>query len=92
MIAIGFLASLGFGVQWALFAKLKQGKTMMAGNSVVSGAGMVACCAHHAVEALPFLGLAGAALFLVNFQKELLVVGITSNLLGISYLWWRLKQ
>ena len=86
------LLVLGFGVQWALFAKLRQGKMMVGSNSVVSGTSMVACCAHHAVEALPFLGLAGAAVFLVNYQKELLVVGVISNLLGIGYMIWRLKQ
>ncbi len=59
----------GFGVQWALFTKLRRGKVMAGGNSLVSGSSMVACCAHHGVEALPFLGLAGAAAFLVNYQK-----------------------
>lgn len=85
------LLVLGFGIQWALFAKLKQGKMVASGNSVVSGAGMVSCCAHHAVEALPFLGLTGGAAFLVNYQKELLIIGILSNLLGIGYLMWWLK-
>ena len=83
---------MGFGIQWALFAKLKQGKIVASSNSVVSGTAMVACCAHHAVEVLPFLGLAGAAVFLVNYQKELLIVGVISNLLGIGYMLWRLKQ
>ena len=85
------LLIIGFGVQWALFTKLKQGKMVASGNSVVSGAGMVSCCAHHAAEVLPFLGLTGAAAFLVNYQKELLIIGILSNLLGIGYLLWWLK-
>ncbi len=86
------LLVLGFGAQWALFAKLRQGKIVASSNSVVSGTAMVACCAHHAVEALPFLGLTGAGLFLVNYQKELLIVGILSNLAGIGYMTWRLKR
>lgn len=86
------LLILGFGTQWALFARLRQGKMMVGGSSVISGTSMVACCAHHAVEALPFLGLAGAAVFLVNYQKELLVIGIISNLAGIGYMLWRLKK
>src|SRR3990172_5278208 len=80
------LLILGFGVQWALFARLRQGKMMVGGSSAVSGVSMVACCAHHAVEVAPFLGLAGAAIFLVNYQKELLFVGIISNLAGIGYM------
>ncbi|HKZ35906.1 MAG TPA: hypothetical protein VJ242_04270 [Patescibacteria group bacterium] len=86
------LLILGFGVQWAMFARLRQGKMMVGGSSAVSGVSMVACCAHHAVEVAPFLGLAGAAIFLVNYQKELLFVGIISNLAGIGYMLWRLKR
>ena len=86
------LLILGFGVQWALFARLLRGKMVAAGNSLVSGTAMVACCAHHAVEVLPFLGLAGAAVFLVSYQKELLIFGVISNLLGIGYMLWRLKK
>ena len=86
------LLILGFGVQWAMYARLRQGKMMVGGSSAVSGVSMVACCAHHAVEVAPFLGLAGAAIFLVNYQKELLFVGIISNLAGIGYMLWRLKR
>ena len=86
------LLILGFGTQWALFAKLKQGKIVASSNSVVSGTAMVACCAHHAVEVLPFLGLAGAAVFLVNYQKELLIFGLAANLAGIGYMLWRLRR
>lgn len=85
------LLVLGFGVQWALFARLRQGKMMVGSNSAVSGGSMVACCAHHGAEALPFLGLSGAAGFLVNYQKELLIIGILSNFLGIGYLLWQFK-
>ena len=86
------LLILGFGVQWALFARLRRSKMIAGGNSVVSGTAMVACCAHHAVEALPFLGLAGAAVFLVSYQKELLIFGLAANLAGIGYMLWRLKK
>jgi len=86
------LLILGFGVQWALFARIRRGKMVAGGNSLVSGTAMVACCAHHAVEVLPFLGLAGAALFLVSYQKELLIFGLAANLAGIGYMLWRLKK
>lgn len=85
------LLVLGFGVQWALFAKLRRGKAWAGSSSAVSGGSMVACCAHHGAEALPFLGLSGVAAFLVNYQKELLIIGIMSNFLGIGYMLWRFK-
>lgn len=85
------LLVLGFGVQWALFVKLRRGKVLAGSSSSVSGGSMVACCAHHGAEALPFLGLSGVAAFLVNYQKELLIIGIMSNFLGIGYMLWRFK-
>ncbi|AKM79536.1 MAG: hypothetical protein UX85_C0010G0015 [Candidatus Beckwithbacteria bacterium GW2011_GWB1_47_15] len=84
------LLIIGFGVQWSIFVKLRQGKMMVGGTSAISGTAMVACCAHHVSDLLPFLGLAGAAIFLVNYQKELLIVGIVSNLAGVGFMAWRL--
>ncbi len=86
------LLILGFGLEWALFSRLRQGRIMVGGTTVVSGATMVACCAHHAVDVLPFLGIAGASVFLVNYQKELLIFGLLVNLAGIIYLLRRLSK
>lgn len=90
--------AIGFGVQIGLFSYIKslakQGisKGMMAASSTTSGLGMIACCAHHAVDIAPFLGLSALSLWLTAYQKSLLVVGIISNLIGIIYLAKRLKQ
>ena len=64
---------------------------------VVASAGlstgsMIACCAHHAVEVLPIIGLSAAAVFLSRFQTFLLGVGIISNLVGTVYMLYNVKK
>lgn len=44
---------------------------------------MVACCAHHLVEILPIIGFSAAALFLSEYQQQLLIFGVLANLAGI---------
>jgi hypothetical protein len=97
------LLVVGFGLQLTLFSLVKQGvrigmgrpegkdSTFVAGsNTAISGVSMVACCAHHLVELIPVLGLAGVALFLGNYQKELLLVGMAANMFGIGFMVWHL--
>lgn len=81
----------GFGVQIGLFSYIKfishsANNRMMAASSATSTVGMIACCAHHAADVIPILGLSALSLWLVNFQKPLLILGIISNLVGIVYL------
>ena len=45
---------------------------------------MVACCAHHLTDLLPFLGLAGLAIFLADYQLLFIIVGVLSNIVGIT--------
>ncbi len=86
--------SLGFGLQVRLHLLLKmQLRKMaeasgagMAASAGVSGTAMVACCAHHVSDALPFLGLAGAAGFLFDYREVFLLLGVLSNFVGIAYL------
>ncbi len=89
---------LGFGIQTGLWVYLKhcttsQAAGTLAGTSgVMSGTAMVACCAHHVTDVVPLLGLASAASFLTQYQKPFLILGVTMNLLSISYmlhLLWR---
>lgn len=87
---ISFLI-VGFGIQIGLYnlmrhlVKRKTGGQIMAGGSTaMSGASMVSCCAHHLVEVLPLLGLSAAALFLSNYQQELMILGVVTNLIGIG--------
>ena len=45
---------------------------------------MVACCAHHLSDVLPFVGLAGAAAFFAEYQVFFIVLGVVSNFIGIT--------
>lgn len=84
--------SLGFGIQLGLYKTLKERMKknsttkIMATNTTASTVGMVACCAHHAADVLPILGLSAVSIFLVKFQTPILLLGIVSNILGIIYL------
>jgi len=57
--------------------------TMGAGGTT-STLAMVACCAHHAADVLPILGLTAAATFLAQYRTAFMVVGLVSNLIGIA--------
>ncbi len=76
-----------FGVQIGLFSYAHMSrKTGIASEVMISGVSvgsMVACCAHHAVEILPLVGLSVFASFLSAFQREMIIVAIVSNLAGI---------
>ncbi len=86
---------LGFGVQAALYTILKKrlflpvaatgpsGKLVGAGGTT-SALAMIACCAHHATDVLPFLGLTAATTFLAQYRTAFLVLGLGINLIGIA--------
>lgn len=57
--------------------------TMGAGGTT-STVAMVACCAHHAADVLPILGLTAAATFLAQYRTVFMAVGLVSNLIGIA--------
>ena len=86
---IAALAS-GFGTQAALYSYLRQGiKSKGATASVATSGGvstgsMVACCAHHFSDVLPLIGMAGLSIFLVRFQVFFIVMGVVSNVVGIT--------
>ena len=93
------LLIIGFGIQFGLFRLLRKGyhfslhkrndAVVVTGTSTaVSGMAMVACCAHHAVDLLPILGLSAAALFLSEYQEQLLIFGVLTNLVGIGMMLW----
>ncbi len=50
----------------------------------ISAGSMIACCSHFLLSAIPFIGLSGIAAFLSAYQKWFLVLGIISNIVGIS--------
>lgn len=81
---------IGFGVQVGLFHHIRGMGGARAGGVAASGgmstASMAACCAHHVTDVGPLLGITAATVFLVQYQRPLLLLGIGSNLLGIAYL------
>jgi hypothetical protein len=89
-----FLLVAGFGVQVGLFtymrAVIRLKKDSGVATSTVAAAGgisttsMVACCAHHVTDVLPILGVSAAAVFLNQYQNVFIIVGVLSNLIGIT--------
>jgi copper chaperone CopZ len=83
---------IGFGVQVSMYTYLKtvihaaaKGTGALAGaGGGTSTAAMVACCAHHVTDVLPLLGLSAAATFLADYRIPFMLVGLVTNLIGIS--------
>jgi hypothetical protein len=80
----------GFGAQVALVAELRHRHRLDAAATAAGGAGagastagMVACCAHHLADLLPFIGATGAATFLIDYRVPFMLVGIGVNAVGI---------
>lgn len=85
----------GFGLQVGLFVQVRRLLARRAAASAVgataAGTGtstvaMVACCAHHLTDALPILGLSGAAIFLNDYRIPLMVVGLAVNTVGVAFM------
>lgn len=88
--------SLGLGTQATLFSymrkvlfgrNIKAAKSGLAASSGMSTASMAACCAHYLVPLMPALGLpflSGAVAGIASYQKELLMLGVLSNLIGLG--------
>jgi membrane protease YdiL (CAAX protease family) len=82
----------GFGIQAGLFSFVRHGLNQrrsaatasVTASGGVSAGSMVACCAHHLTDILPFLGMAGLAAFLSNYQVFFLTAGVLSNVVGIT--------
>lgn len=79
----------GFGVQIGLFVYARRRVNPHPGGGapkLLTGAGtgtstvsMVACCAHHLTDVLPFVGLSGATLFLNEYRGPMIALGVLSN-------------
>ena len=88
------LLAAGFGVQIGLYKYvrivLKKKKDSLLGGVSASGGvstlSMLACCAHHIADVLPFLGLSAAAVFLAQFYIPFILLGIFTNLAGIAFI------
>ncbi|HEX5612244.1 MAG TPA: hypothetical protein VFX67_06300 [Burkholderiales bacterium] len=82
----------GFGIQVALYLKLRQvlhrsreTGAVVAASGTTSTAAMISCCAHYLVNVAPVLGATGLVAFVAQFQVELFWVGLLFNLAGIAY-------
>lgn len=87
--------TIGFGIQVGLYTKLKvalRSKSMMATSATTSSVAMLACCAHHATDVLPIVGLTGASIFLVQYQKPILLASLGINATGIAVMLKALKK
>lgn len=96
---IPFVAALvaGFGVQVGLVTYLRalHARARSAGvaaSAGVSGAAMLACCAHHLTDVLPLLGLSAAATFLGAYKTPLLWLSVAVNVAGVAFLTWQLRK
>ena len=81
----------GFGIQIGMFFYVKEqmhkkATGTAAASSGISATSMVACCAHHIADIAPFLGITALGLFLTKYQSTFLLMGVFSNILGITYM------
>lgn len=90
----------GFGLQIGLLQFIRSGghlvsnqakKTVMS-SAGISGTTMIACCLHHGLEILPFLGFSAASLFAAKYQTQILAFGVIVNLAGISLMLFMIKN
>lgn len=89
----------GFGTQVGLVSELRSRHRLDAAAASAGGvgagastAGMVACCAHHLADLLPFIGATGAAAFLIDYRVAFMLLGIGVNVIGVSAAARRLHQ
>jgi hypothetical protein len=87
--------SSGFGLQAGLFVYLRRliswhargsAAAVTATGTGTSSVAMVACCAHHLTDALPVLGLSGAAIFLNDYRVPVMAAGLAINALGVLFM------
>src|SRR3989344_2333202 len=84
--------SIGFGTQVGLYFYIKNfiaeraATASVAGAGGLSGASMVACCAHHLTDFLPILGLSAFAIFLDKYQFTFILIALFSNFIGVVYM------
>ncbi|MFC1491301.1 hypothetical protein ACFLQ0_01775 [Nitrospinota bacterium] len=94
------LLTVGFGIQLGLFTHVKihvhekiAGATAeVAASGGISTGSMVACCAHYLTNVLPLLGLSAAAVFLTKYQTSFLLLGVFSNLIGITFMLYFMQK
>jgi len=64
----------------------------MAASAGTSGGAMAACCAHHATDILPIVGLTAIAGVLDRYRIPLLLLGVFSNIIGVMWMLAHVKK
>src|SRR3972149_3528844 len=88
-IAFGFGLQVGLYVYLRLAVRARLSRSSTAVTATGTGTAtvaMVACCAHHVTDALPVLGLSGAAIFLNDYRIPLMAAGLAVNVAGGPYM------
>ena len=87
----------GFGIQVALYAKLRQvirrsraSGSVLAASGATSTVAMISCCAHYLANVAPVLGATGLVALAAQFQVELFWIGLAFNAGGIAFVAARL--
>jgi hypothetical protein len=79
----------GFGIQIALYTHIREFNITCRREVAVSGSmsagSMVACCIHHVTDFIPLIG-SGFAFFLSAYAELFLIVGVLSNVIGITFM------
>lgn len=86
------LLAAGFGVQVALYMRLRQvisrvkeAGTVVVASGTTSTAAMISCCAHYLANVAPVVGATGLVAVAAQFQTELFWLGLAFNAAGIAY-------
>ena len=91
----------GFGIQMGLFAHLRAAMKAARGgmSTAVAATGtggstlaMVACCAHHLADIMPLAGMTAASLFLSEYKRPLMTVGLLATGIGILWMLWQIRS
>jgi hypothetical protein len=83
-----------FGLQAALYSILRfrlfipttstaHTGALMGTSGSTSVTAMVACCLHHVTDVLPILGVSAAATFLARYQRPFMLIGLSTEIIGI---------
>jgi len=93
------LVAVGFGVQMGLYQHVRRvvrgdgrAAAVAAGGTASSTTAMVACCLHHLSDVVPFLGLSGAATFLIQYKVPVVLFSLAANGAGIALMVRTLRQ
>ncbi|MGC2518175.1 MAG: hypothetical protein WA373_03600 [Burkholderiales bacterium] len=87
----------GFGVQVALYVRLRQlisgsrkSSAVIAASGTTSTAAMISCCAHYLANVAPIIGATGLVTLAAQYQVEFFWVGLLFSGAGIAYVGARL--